>query len=689
MYRRNTYSIPVVNAPDIENETVPVLNRNAANNKLLFSADNISTVYESFLHGMKTAGGPSVPVFGHRDRDQRSGQPGGIKWISYGSFHDRFRNLSKGFQGLGLRPGDNVGLFGGNCLEWPLVEFATYYQGFVSVAIHETQSRAHIEYIINLTEMTTVFATTICAKKLLDMRDHVTRVKNIVLMQQPPPQALVDRLIEKGFAVFNMADVEAYGRESAEERLKLPRYDDVATIVFTSGTIDVPKGAILTHGNMVSSIAGTNFVMENRDLPHVTPRDCSAAILPLSHILGRLAMHAMVAVGCRMAFPRTQADHMLEDLGAVKPTVLIGVPKLINRVQDKGMVGIKGKNGLAGSIFRHAVKAKMRNIKHGQAGHWLWDHVIFKPLSETMGGRIRLIVSGTSSISHEAMAFLKCTFSCEVSEGYGMTETCGPASITTHDDAAPGSVGTPFPTNMIKLASVKELGYTVDDKPYPRGEIMVRGANVFRGYFRQPELTAEVLSPDGWFRTGDLGMFDDQGRLKIIDRKCNIFKLNTGHLIEPERIEYVYCDCDLVTQAFVYGDRERGTLVGIIVLDPEFLRVFLSKKKIIKEGAEPPHHQMLCIDTNVRSAVLNEINNHSVERDLSYYELLSNIYLEPYGLDVYGLLTPTMKIKRYEAIRHYQVTINRLYEEIESAGVDQSQMAGISNWKMTKASKKM
>ncbi|KAJ2396471.1 medium-chain fatty acid-CoA ligase faa2 [Coemansia sp. RSA 2559] len=184
-------------------------------------------------------------------------------------------------------------------------------------------------------------------------------------------------------------------------------------------------------------------------------------------------------------------------------------------------------------------------------------------------------------------------------------------------------------------------------------------------------------------------MFDDQGRLKIIDRKCNIFKLNTGHLIEPERIEYVYCDCDLVTQAFVYGDRERGALVGIIVLDPEFLRVFLAKKKIIKEGAEPPHHQMLCIDTMVRSAVLNEINNHSVERDLSYYELLSNIYLEPYGLDVYGLLTPTLKIKRYEAIRHYQVTINRLYEEIESAGVDQSQMTGISNWKMTKASKKM
>ncbi|KAI9499917.1 medium-chain fatty acid-CoA ligase faa2 [Coemansia spiralis] len=689
MYRKNVYSIPVVNAPDIENETIPVLNRNAANNKLLFGADNVSTVYENFLHGMKTAGGPSVPIFGYRDKDIRPGTPGDIKWLTYGDFHDRFRHLARGFKGLGLRPGDNVGLYAGNCMEWPLVEFATYYRGFISIAIHETQSRAHTEYIVNLTELTTVFATAACAKKLLDMRDHIPKVKNVVLMHQPPPQALVDRLIEKGFSVFNMADVEAYGRESGDERMRLPKYDDVATIVFTSGTIDLPKGAIVTHGNIVSSVAGTNFIMENKDLAQLSTKDCSVSIIPLSHILGRLAMHAMLAVGCKTVFPRTQPEQLLEDMGEIKPTVIIGVPKFINRVQDKTMNVIKGKNGLAGSIFRHAVKAKLRNIRHGQSGHWLWDHVLFKPLSESLGGRVRLIISGTSSISHEAMAFLKCTFSCEVSEGYGLTETCGPASITTHDDVAVGSVGTPYPTNMIKLASVKELGYTVADKPYARGEIMVRGANVFRGYYRQPELTAEVLSEDGWFRTGDLGMFDDQGRLKVIDRKCNIFKLSTGHVIEPERIEYVYCDCDLVTQAFVYGDKERGSLVGIIVLDVEFLRVFLSKKKIIKEGAEPPHHQMLCIDTIVRSAVLNELNNHGIERDLSYYELLSNIYLEPYGLDVYGLLTPTLKIKRYEAMRHYQVTINRLYEEIESSTADQSQMASITNWKMSKSSKKI
>ncbi|KAJ2342977.1 medium-chain fatty acid-CoA ligase faa2, partial [Coemansia sp. RSA 2618] len=422
---------------------------------------------------MKKAGGPDVQIFGYREDTKLGQTPGPIKHVTYGEFHDRFRNLSRGLRGLGMRPGDNIGLFSGNRFEWALVEFATYYQGYVSVAIHESAGRAHTEYIMNLTGITTVFATIACAKKLVEMRDRIPKVKNIVLMQAPP-QSMVDKLIEGGFQVFKLADVEAYGRQTPETKFKQPTYDNVATIVFTSGTTDVPKGVILTHGNIISSIAGTNFIMENKDLAQVSVKDCGVSIIPLSHILGRLAMHLMLAVGCMTVFPRTLPEQLLEDLGDIKPTVIIGVPKFINRVQDKTMHAIKGKSGLAGSIFRHAVKAKLRNIKLGQSSHWLWDHVIFRPLSETLGGRVRLIISGSSSISHEAMAFLKCTFSCDVNEGYGLTETCGPASSTTHDDSSTGCVGTPYPPNMIKLVSVKELGYTVDDKPYPRGEIMVR-----------------------------------------------------------------------------------------------------------------------------------------------------------------------------------------------------------------------
>ncbi|KAJ2580758.1 medium-chain fatty acid-CoA ligase faa2, partial [Coemansia sp. RSA 1836] len=451
-----------------------------------------------------------APIFGYREKGVTAGTQGELKWVTYGEFHDRFRCLARGFQGLGMQPGDNIGIYAGNRLEWALIEFATYYDGYISVAIHETMGRSHASYIINLTELATIFTTTQCAQKLFEMREHIPKVKSLVLIDAAP-QDLVDRLIESGLAVFSLADVEAYGQQTPAdaEAGRRPAYDDVATIVFTSGTTDVPKGVILTHGNIVASIAGTSFLMDHRDLAQLGPRDSAASILPLSHILGRLSMHAMIATGCKTAFPRTAPAHLLEDLGELRPSVILGVPKFVHRVQDRTMHVIKGGSGLAGSLFRHAVKAKLRNMRHGGSGHWLWDHVIFRPLSETLGGRVRLIVAGTSAISREAMAFIRCTFSCDVNEGYGMTEACGPISMTTHDDTVAGFVGTPYPTNMVKLVSARELGYTVEDKPYPRGEIVVRGANIFRGYYRQPELTAEVLSADGWFRTGDLGMFDN------------------------------------------------------------------------------------------------------------------------------------------------------------------------------------
>ncbi|KAI8318313.1 acetyl-CoA synthetase-like protein [Martensiomyces pterosporus] len=604
----------------------------------------------------------TAPIFGFRDKETVPGTTGDIKWISYGEFHDRFRSIARGFRGLGLQRGENVGIYSDNRLEWPLVEFATYYHGYISVAIYESMGQQAAEYVMSLTELTTVVTTPECAKKLLKMRDQVPLVKKLVMMETPT-QDLVDKLTERGFSVFDMTDVEKYGRESPEVPFNPPMYDDVATIVFTSGTTDRPKGVILTHGNIVSTVAGTSFIMDQRDLKHMGRNDSSVTIIPLSHVLGRITMHMMIAFGCKTVFPRTAPEKMLEDINELKPTVFIGVPKFFNRMQDRMKNSLKSKNGVVSSLYKHAVKAKSRNIKHGQKGHWLWDHVVFNPISETLGGNIRVVISGTSSISQEAMSFLKCAFSCDVNEGYGMTETCGPISFTTHDDNAIGCVGTPFPTNMIKLVSVKELGYTVDDKPYPRGEIYVRGANVFHGYYRQPELTAEVLSPDGWFRTGDLGLFDNMGRLKIIDRICNIFRLSAGHTIEPERIEYTYCDSDIIKQAFVYGDREHSSLVAVVVPDAEFFRVFLQKRKFIKEGSNTPH-EMLCIDPDIRVTVLAELNRHGKESGLMSHELLRNVYLEPYGFDVYNLLTPTLKIKRHDTTRHYQVAINRLYEEI-------------------------
>ncbi|KAJ1945707.1 medium-chain fatty acid-CoA ligase faa2 [Linderina pennispora] len=605
-------------------------------------------------------------VFGYR-KNSAQGADSEFSWISFGEFHDRFRCLARGLAGLGMRRGDNIGIFSGNRLEWLIAEFATYYHGYVSVAIYETLGQLSCEYVLNLTELTTVFCSSECAQKLLKMRDQIPLLKKVILMD-PPVQELVDRLTDKGFAVYDMCDVERYGREYPDiESPPKPGYDEVATIVFSSGTTGQPKGAVLTHGNIVSICAGVNFVMDQRDLPYIGPNDCAVSIIPLSHVQGRSLMHMIIALGAKTAFTRNDPRCLLSDLRQLKPTIFFGVPKFFNRVQDKVMSSVKERGNMMNSIFKHAMRAKLRNMKQGQKGHWLWDQVIFKPISETLGGNIRLVVSGTSSISREALDFIRCIFSCDVVEGYGLTETTGASCMTVSKDNISGHVGSPFPTSMIKLVSVKELGYKVDDKPFPRGEIYVKGANVFRGYYRQPELTAQVLSPDGWLRTGDLGTFDALGRMRVLDRIVNIFTLKTGESIEPERLEYVYCDNGLVSQAFVYGSSDHDRLVGIAVPDKEFMEVFLLNNKLIPEGSRISH-ELICADENIRNAVRNEINRHGIARGLRTHELISSLFLEPHSFDYYDLLTPSMKLKRYEALRHYRSCVNRLYQDIGDQG---------------------
>jgi len=263
--------------------------------------------------------------------------------------------------------------------------------------------------------------------------------------------------------------------------------------------------------------------------------------------------------------------------------------------------------------------------------------------------------------------FLRICFSAQVFEGYGQTENFVGGCITLSGDLEAGHVGAPFPCSEIKLVDVPEMEYTSKDEPNPRGEICIRGPSVFKEYYKNPEKTAETIDKDGWLHTGDIGMWDEQGRIRIIDRLKNIFKLAQGEYIAPEKIEGVYQKHELVTQAYVHGDSLQSTVIAIIVPAEPAIKSFATEHGELASLS----FEDLCKNPTVKKHVLKEITAFGKKNDLKGFENIKGVYLESTEFTIENdFLTPTFKLKRDIAKKHYSKEIEEMYAEINKASRD-------------------
>ncbi|KAL5713918.1 long-chain-fatty-acid--CoA ligase [Ranunculus cassubicifolius] len=278
--------------------------------------------------------------------------------------------------------------------------------------------------------------------------------------------------------------------------------------------------------------------------------------------------------------------------------------------------------------------------------------------------------SGASPLSPDVMDFLRVCFGCGVLEGYGMTESACVISSMQEGDNLSGHVGSPNPSCEIKLVDVPEMNYTFEDKPYPRGEICVRGPIIFKGYYKDEVQTREVIDEDGWLHTGDIGLWFSGGRLKIIDRKKNIFKLAQGEYIAPEKFENVYSKCKFVGQCFVYGDSFNSSLVAVISVDQDVLKAWAAS-----EGVKYGDLEQVCNDPKTRAAVMSDMDAIGRKAQLRGFEFVKAItlVLEPFTLEN-GLLTPTFKIKRPQAKAYFAKAISEMYEELAKSDPTPSKM---------------
>ncbi|KAH1091380.1 hypothetical protein J1N35_018637 [Gossypium stocksii] len=612
---------------------------------------DIGTLHDNFLL--------AVDFFGDNNylgtRIRVDGTVGEYKWITYREAATARTAIGCGLIHHGILKGSCIGLYFINRPKWIIVDHACSAYSLISVPLYDTLGPDAVKYIINHAELKAVFCVPQTLNPLLSILSEIPSVRLIVVvggMENEVPSLPSST----GIQIVTYSKLLNQGRSYLQHFCQ-PKPDDIATICYTSGTTGTPKGVVLTHGNLIANAAGFSLGVK------FNPTDVYISYLPLAHIFERFNQINLAHYGAAVGFYQGDNMRLMDDLAALRPTLFCSVPRLYNRIYAGILNAVKESGTLKERLFNAAYNSKKQAIMNGKSPSPIWDRLVFNKIKARLGGRVRFMASGASPLSPDVMDFLKICFGGHIIEGYGMTETSCVISCMDEGDILSGHVGSPNPACEIKLVDVPEMNYTSDDQPYPRGEICVRGPIVFQGYYKDEMQTREVLDEDGWLHTGDIGLWHTGGRLKIIDRKKNIFKLAQGEYIAPEKIENVYAKCKFIAQCFINGDSLNSSLVAIVSVDQDALKAWASSQGIKYKDLE-----QLCNDPRTRAAVQAEMDAVGRDAQLRGFEFAKSVtlVLEPFTMEN-GLLTPTFKIKRAQAKAYFAKAISNMYAELTTS----------------------
>ncbi|EIM90194.1 acetyl-CoA synthetase-like protein [Stereum hirsutum FP-91666 SS1] len=592
-------------------------------------------------------------------------------WNTYADSDIRRRQIGSALHHLfknGVLGGgeyDTVGIWSQNRPEWQFVEWALNAYQKVGVSLYDTLGKDAVDnripYSINHAHLTIIFATANHIPDLLKLASRTPQVKMIVAIDELLPeqkQVLVSWGETQNVQIKELHELEEDGKANLVEPIPATK-DQLASICYTSGTTSNPKGVLLTHSQLAMGVQANLYGWT------ITERGCLLSYLPLAHIYERNNELCVVATGGCIGYFTGDPLRLLEDAQILRPNYFPSVPRILNRVYQSAMAA-GDVPGLKGALFRKAVATKLERLHTtGDPTHALWDKLVFRKIQAVLGGRIKLLTSGSAPISPEVMDFLKIAFACDVLEGqYGMTENAAVCTHMIHNDpSSSGTTGPPAVTVEVKLLDVPAMGYTSEDKPFARGELCCRGENSFREYYKDDKNTKETVDEEGWVHTGDVAMIDDCGRVKIIDRVKNIMKLAQGEYVALEKIENIYSTHPLVQQFFVHGDGLKSYLLAVVVLDPiTFAQLAgkISGTRLSEKDVEAM--RALCADERVVKAVLADLLREGKKNGLKGFEIPKRIHLsmDPFTIEE-NTLTPTLKLRRKDAFNKYAKELTALY----------------------------
>ncbi|GFQ88898.1 long-chain-fatty-acid--CoA ligase 1 [Trichonephila clavata] len=616
--------------------------------KLLeYCFEDARTLYQIMHRGARVS--ENGPCLGWRPSKDSS-----YTFITYNEVLERIKNFSAGLVHLGMKPGQEtfVGIYSRNSPEWVITEHACFRQSAILVPLYDTLGPNACSYIINQANIRLV----VCddeskVKNILNEIPNTPQLKQIIAVNKVS-DTLIVKAKSLGVQLISFTEVEEAGKLHPCQAL-LPTPPNVATICYTSGTTGDPKGVVLTHANIIACSSAVILTMGVHG-PKAT--DCLISYLPLAHMFERVCQVLVYMTGGSVGFSQGNIKLLTDDIKTLRPTFIPAVPRLLNRIYDQVQNSVTGSK-LKKWIMDMALFSKQAELeRHIVTNRSVWDRFVFKPVQESLGGRVRLLVTGSAPLASNVLTFLRCALGCTIIEGYGQTECVAPSTMTLVGDYSVGHVGPPLPCCHVKLVDVPEMEYFAVNG---QGEICIKGLNVFQGYLKDPVKTAETIDEEGWLHTGDIGMWMENGALRIVDRKKHIFKLAQGEYIAPEKIENIYLTSQYVAQIFVYGESLKSCLVGVIVPEEKIVKNWCKMNEI--EGTWPE----LCKNKEVRKMILADITDLGQKAGLKSFEQIKDLYLHPelFTIDN-GLLTPTLKTKRPDCRKVFMSQIEAMYKHL-------------------------
>ncbi|KAK7351120.1 hypothetical protein VNO77_10329 [Canavalia gladiata] len=589
------------------------------------------------------------------------------QWLTYGRVFESVSDFASGLALLGHLRDERAAIFTDTGVKWFIALQGCFRRNVTVVTMYSSLGEEALCHSLNETEVTTV----ICGRKELKSLAHISgqldSVKRVICMDDDIPSDASSS--QHGWTITSFANVERLGRENPVEA-DLPLSADVAVIMYTSGSTGLPKGVMMTHGNILATVSSVMMIV-----PNLGPKDVYLAYLPMAHILELVAENLIAAVGGCIGYgtPLTLTDTSNKikkgkkgDATALMPTVMAAVPAILDRIRDGVFKQVNAKGGLSKTLFDLAYKRRLSAINGSWFGAWglekaLWHFLVFRKVQEILGGRIRFILSGGAPLSGDTQRFINICLGAPIGQAYGLTETAAGGTFSDFDDTSVGRVGPPLPCSYIKLIDWPEGGYSTNDSPMPRGEIVIGGPSVTLGYFKNEEKTKESYKVDErgmrWFYTGDIGRFHKDGCLEIIDRKKDIVKLQHGEYVSLGKVEAALLVSPFVDNIMLHADPFHSYCVALVVVSHPILEQWASK-----QGISYSNLAELCMKEESVKEVHASLLKEAKKARLEKFEIPAKIKLfsDPWTPES-GLVTAALKIKRDVIRKTFQEELSKLY----------------------------